>query len=202
MEREKGVLILYTICDNMFIPMIDAVLEMDPIDFEKYVLQILQSKTKGLDNVKIVHNKVVETYDGNYQLDGYIEFEVMGVVYKTIVECKHYKYPISREIVQKVYDNLRAVGAQKGIVVSTSNFQSGAITYAKAHGIALIQLAETEETFYTRSHYNVVVNHPYVPSNNGLPYIGVMIGSGKDDIGVTCSYLSTFSDALERFLRS
>ena len=57
----------------------------------------------------------------------------MGVLYKTIVECKHYKYPISREIVQKVYDNLRAIGAQKGIVVSTSNFQSGAIDYAKAH---------------------------------------------------------------------
>ena len=64
----------------MFIPVIDTVLEMTPIDFEKYALQILESKTKGLDNVKFVHNKVVEAYDGNYQLDGYIEFEVMGVL--------------------------------------------------------------------------------------------------------------------------
>lgn len=36
----------------MFIPVIDTVLEMTPIDFEKYALQILESKTKGLDNVK------------------------------------------------------------------------------------------------------------------------------------------------------
>lgn len=184
----------------MFIPVIDTILEMTPVDFEKYALQILESKTKGLDNVKFVHNKVVEAYDGNYQLDGYIEFEVMGVLYKTIVECKHYKYPISREIVQKVYDNLRAIGAQKGIVVSTSNFQSGAIAYAKAHGIALIQMAQTEETFYTRSHYNVVLNHPYVPNNGGLPYIGVMIGCGDDGKGVTCAYLSPYSDKLKEFL--
>lgn len=184
----------------MFIPVIDTALEMNPIDFEKYSLQILQNQTKGLDNVKFVHNKVVEAYDGNYQLDGYIEFEVMGVLYKTIVECKHYKNPISREVVQKVYDNIRAIGAQKGIVVSTSNFQSGAIDYARAHGIALIQMTETEDTFYTRSQHKVIMNHPYVPSNGSFPYIGVMIGRGRDGLGVTCSYLSTLSDALKDFL--
>lgn len=184
----------------MFIPVVDTVLEMSPTDFEKYALQILESKTRGLDNVKFVHDKVVEAYDGNYQLDGYIEFEIMGVMYKTIVECKHYKYPISREIVQKVYDNLRAIGAHKGIIVSTSNFQSGAITYAKMHGIALIQMTETEDVYETRSHYNVIVNHPFVPSNGGLPYIGVMIGSGVDGTGVTCAYLTPYSDKLKEFL--
>lgn len=71
------------------------------------------------------------------------------MLYKTIVECKHYKYLISRESVQKVYDNLRAIGAQKEIVVSTSSFQSGTIEYAKAHGIALIQMTEAEDIFHT-----------------------------------------------------
>ena len=55
----------------MFIPVIDTVLEMTHVDFEKYALQILESKTKGLDNVKFVHNKVVEAYDGDYQLDAF-----------------------------------------------------------------------------------------------------------------------------------
>lgn len=101
---------------------------------------------------------------------------------------------------QKVYDNLRTIGTQKGIVVSSSNFQSGAIDYAKAHRIALIQMTETEEIFHTRCHYSVVVNRPYVPKNGGQPYIGVMVGGGKDGVGVICSYLSTLSDALEKFL--
>ncbi len=186
----------------MFNPIKDTVLEMDPRDFEKYSLQILQSKMKGLENVKFVHNKVVEAYDGNYQLDGYIEFEVMGVLYKTIVECKHYKYPISREIVQKVYDILRTTGAQKGIVVSSSNFQSGAVKYAKEHGIALIQLTEAGDIFNERAPYKVIMNNVYVPSNGGMPYIGVMIGLGANEVGVTCAYLSSLSNQLQQFLLS
>ena len=61
-------------------------------------------------------------------------------------------------------------------------------------------MTETEEIFHTRCHYSVVVNHPYVPKNGGQPYIGVMIGRGKDGVGVTCSYLSALSDALEKFI--
>ena len=46
--------------DYMFIPVIDSVLEMNPTEFEKYALQILQDHIKGLNNVKFIHNKVVE----------------------------------------------------------------------------------------------------------------------------------------------
>lgn len=186
--------------ENIFIPTKDVVLDMKPSEFEKYALQILEQQTEGLKNVKIVHDKVIEAYDGNYQLDGYIEFEAMGVLYKTIVECKHYKYPISREIVQKVYDNLRAVGAQKGIIISTSNFQSGAIKYAKIHGIALIQLTESGSEFATRGKMNVIMNHPRTPSNGGIPYIGVWQKTGIDDMGITCTYLTKGNKALQIFL--
>jgi Restriction endonuclease len=174
---------------------------MSPLDFEKYSLEILKSNVRGFENVKFQHDVKIETDDGNYQIDGFIEFEVMGVKYKTLVECKHYKKPISREVVQKVYDNLRALGAQKGIIISTSNFQSGAILYARKHGIALIQMTEAGEQYCTRA-YNVIVNHPRVPSNGGNTYIGVMIGCGENGIGVTCSYLSGNSDTLYNFLKS
>lgn len=97
----------------MFIPVIDSVLEMNPTEFEKYALQILQDHIKGLNNVKFIHNKVVEAYDGNYQLDGYIEFEVMGVLYKTIVECKHYKYPISRKLCKRFMTTLELLVHKK-----------------------------------------------------------------------------------------
>lgn len=184
----------------MFIPTRETILAMKPSDFEKYSLQILKEQTEGLKNVKIIHNKVIEAYDGNYQLDGYIEFEAMGVLYKTIVECKHYKYPISREIVQKVYDNLRAIGAQKGIVISTSNFQSGAIKYAQAHGIALIQLTEIGNNYYTRSEMNVIMNHPYMPRSESFPYIGILQQKSENGSGIRCSYLSRRVTKLKEYL--
>jgi len=183
----------------LFIPTQEAILGISPTDFEKYALELLQQQTCGLEKVKIVHNKIIKAYDGNYQLDGYIEFEAIGVMYKTIVECKHYKKAISREIVQKLYDNLRALGAQKGILISTSNFQSGAIEYAKIHGIALIQLVEAGEQYCCRGKFNVIINRPYVPYNAGCPYIGVL--QRKSDIaGITCSFLSNGSNALKEFI--
>ena len=75
----------------MYIPTEDKVLEMTPTDFEKYSLQVLNTQCHGLKNYIIQHNKIIVTSDGKYQIDGYIEFEVMGVKYKTLIECKHYK---------------------------------------------------------------------------------------------------------------
>lgn len=54
--------------------------------------------------------------------------------------------------------------------------------------------------FMARSRYNVILNHANTPYNGGLPYIGVMIGSGPNNAGVTCAYLTPFSDKLKGFL--
>lgn len=40
----------------------------------------------------------------------------MGIRYVTLVECKHYKSAITREKVQVLYDKIRVVGANKGII--------------------------------------------------------------------------------------
>lgn len=171
----------------MFIPTKDCMLEMTPTAFEKYSLEILHQQTKGLENFELEHNVVVKKSDGNYQIDGILHFDVMGMRYTTLVECKHYKTPINREKVQVLYDKIRALGAHKGILISTSNFQSGAIKYAKEHGIALIQIVDADLTYETRGQINVVINHPNM-FNNGNPYIGIMQASGETG-GVTCKYL-------------
>lgn len=185
----------------MFIPTYNVILDMSPTDFEKYSLQVLQQQIQGLSNCRFEHNKVIEVSDGNYQIDGYIEFRAMGVLYKTLVECKHYKSSIEREKVQVLYDKLRACGAQKGILVSSSNFQSGAITYATQHGIALIQLTEAGSQYETRSMFNTVVAHPHIPHMAGFPYVGVRLTSPKEGI-TQCSYLSRTNMTLKEFLES
>ncbi len=116
---------------------------MSPLDFERYSLQFLSQQAKHLKDCRIEHNKIIKVDDGNYQIDGFIEFSIEGIEgirYKTIIECKHYKSTISREKVQVLYDKIRACGAHKGVLISSSNYQSGAIEYAQKHGIALIKL--------------------------------------------------------------
>ncbi|MBI6873436.1 restriction endonuclease [Clostridium aciditolerans] len=184
----------------MFIPTHESVLDMSPTDFEKYSLQILLQQVKHLSDCKVQHNKIIEVDDGNYQIDGYIEFKLMGVTYKTIVECKHYKSSIPREKVQILYDKIRACGTNKGILISSSNFQSGAIEYASKHGIALIQLTDAGEQYVKRSQFNVITNSHQIPYNNGCPYIGVMQSS--TGIGINCSYLSRTNLSLKAYLEN
>lgn len=182
--------------ETMFIPCQESMLNMSPTEFERYSLNVLREQVKGLDNCIFQHNKTVEVDDGNYQIDGYIEFTLMGITYKTIIECKHYKSSITREKVAILYDKIRACGANKGVLVSTSNFQSGAVKYALKHGIALIQLTDNGNVYETRSQINDTNNSNKTSDNTC--YIGVMQSS--NDYGISCSYLSCTNLTLRDFL--
>ncbi|XJZ29171.1 restriction endonuclease [Bacillota bacterium Lsc_1132] len=118
----------------------NIVTELTPVEFEVYCLELLKSTNVELENCKIKHNQIIKTNDGSYQLDGLIEFNHFGVNYKTVVECKRYKSRIKRSQIQILHDTIQRVGANKGIFISTSSFQQGAMEYARTHGIALLQI--------------------------------------------------------------
>lgn len=120
----------------------NIVTEMTPSEFEIYCLELLTNISNNLNGCKIEHNQICITDDGQYQLDGVIEFECFGVRYKTIVECKKYLNKIKRSQIQILHDTIRSTGAHKGIFISTSSFQKGAMDYAKKHGIALLQIVD------------------------------------------------------------
>ncbi|MFB5676661.1 restriction endonuclease [Paenibacillus terreus] len=75
-----------------------------------------------------------------YQIDIIAEFMALSVGFKVIVECKRYTRPVEREKIVVLADKVRSLGAYKGILISTSGFQSGASEYASQHGITLLQI--------------------------------------------------------------
>lgn len=129
------------------------VIEMTPTEFEQYTVAELnkQFDVDGIQNYSFKHNVKKNADDGIYQIDGEIKFTLMGVNYDTLVECKHYSNPVERKEIQVLYDKIRATGAQKGIFVTTSSFQSGAIKYATKHGIALVSIEDGKMQYHTRS---------------------------------------------------
>ncbi len=182
----------------MFIPCKEAVLDMTPTEFEKHSLHILIEQLKNIESCIFQHDKIIEVDDGNYQIDGYIEFELMGVKYKTLIECKHYKTSISREKVAVLYDKIRACGANKGIMVSSSNFQSGAVQYASKHGIALIQLTDADCVYKTRSAFSMQNNFGFIKQKKMSSYVGIM--QTGDDRKVYCTYLNNTESKIKDFL--
>lgn len=97
-----------------------------------------------------------------------------------------------------LYDKIRACAANKGVLVSSSNFQSGAIQYASKHGIALIQLTDVDSIYETRSAFSM--NNSFGPTKHKKTssYIGVMQTS--DDSKVVCLYLNNTESKLKEFL--
>lgn len=125
-------------------PYREFVASVTPTEFEKLCLEILKSYADGehLSNFSIQHNVTISADDGTYQIDIYAHFFALGVEFKVLAECKRYSSPVSREKVAVLADKLRSIGAHKGIMISTCGFQSGAVEYAKKHGIALLQIMD------------------------------------------------------------
>lgn len=123
-------------------PYREFVSNISPTEFEKYCLGILKAyaEAEGLADFSIIHNHKIETDDGNYQIDIYAEFVALSVRFGVIVECKRYTRPVEREKIVVLSEKVRSLGGHKGILISTSGFQSGALQYARKHGIALLQI--------------------------------------------------------------
>jgi restriction system protein len=74
-----------------------------------------------------------------------------GAEYLTLVECKHHKNSIKRELVQALHSKLQSVGGQKAMMFSTAKFQRGAIEFAQVHNISLVHFRDNEMTYCVKS---------------------------------------------------
>ena len=131
--------------DEKLVPWVRDIVHMSDTEFEKYSMEVLKcfAETEDLPNFQILHNQKLQAHDGTYQIDVYAEFTVMGIKMKMLVECKHYNNPIERKIISELHDKLESTGCNKGVVITNSYYQSGAIEYAKAHGITLIKVFDS-----------------------------------------------------------
>lgn len=159
--------------DENQIEHLDLVCSMNSTEFEKYCGEILRgyAEAEQLKNFTITHDTKLTSHDGTYQIDLYATFTAMGSEFKVICECKRYKSKVNREKVVILHDKMRSLGAQKGILLSTNGFQSGAIQYAKEHGITLIRVYDNRVEFY--SHRNgteaYVKNDPFIYGESLMP---------------------------------
>ena len=115
--------------------------EISPRDFESQVKEWLESVSESVESFSATHLEKLSGVDGEYEIDVVARFRALGgASFLVLVECKKHSNPIKRELVQALHAKQQSLGAQKGMLVSTANFQSGAKEYAQKHGIALVQI--------------------------------------------------------------
>ena len=159
---------------------IPSPLSLKPDEFEIAVMKSLQYDTSCKLHKFVVHGKrLVAGIDGEYEIDASAEFELFDAKFKVLIECKRYNKPVNRDLVMVLCAKLQSTAMHKGIMYSTSGFQSGAIKYARKHGIALIHLQDGSSTALTKSERSVHLTNTYVgwvlfPSDNDFCQVALV----------------------------
>ncbi len=96
--------------------------------FEQFVKELYEA-----DGDVVVEHDVTEVdrYGAKRQTDIKITRRTRFHTYVTLVECKRWKEPVSRDRVDVLASSIEALGAQKGAIFTTTGFEAGAIEYAK-----------------------------------------------------------------------
>ncbi len=121
-------------------------------EFEKAVKIILESAGASIKNFKVFGKKKFLSDDGEYEIDGSVEFSVLGANFFVIIECrsKKLKNKVKRDEVLAFNSKIESLKAQKGIFFTTSGYQKGAIQYATKHSIALVQVVNGNTLYVTK----------------------------------------------------
>jgi restriction system protein len=136
-------------------------LEITATEFERLVRDWILMQSGELTSLEVTHDVKVEAHDSTYQIDVLAKFQAFaGAEFTVLIECKKYHSAVERELVQVLHDKVRSVGAHKGMLFATSGFQSGAIKYAKAHGIALVSIIDGAASYETRSAFPISTKPP------------------------------------------
>ncbi|WP_052143272.1 restriction endonuclease [Vibrio cholerae] len=117
-------------------------------DFELLVKAIYEEilSLDEIENTVIEHDlKILGKSGVSHQIDVYWEFVHAGIKHRVAVECKDYKAKVSIGKIRDFNDALNDIGNVKGIFVTSSTYQSGAIDYAKHCGISLMCVSEPSE---------------------------------------------------------
>jgi hypothetical protein len=111
-------------------------LKLSPEEFELEIKRQFDCMSRGLKNYKSTHRELIPGPDGEYEIDIVASFESLGLNFKTLIECKNYKRKVEREVLLALHTKKESLGAQKAVLVTTVGFQTGALEFAKSHGIA------------------------------------------------------------------
>jgi len=123
---------------------------VSPSEYELAVKSILDAAAPGLVSYESSHQQTIPGVDGDYIIDVLAKFSALGGIIVVLVECKHEGRKTERHDIQVLHQKLQSTGAHKGMVFSTAGFQSGALEFAKVHGIATVQFSQGSTMWHTR----------------------------------------------------
>lgn len=100
-------------------------------------------------------NATVQGARGTHKIDVLVSLNLIGYSVIWICECKYWNSAVPKEKVLVLYEIIKDIGADRGLLFSESGFQSGAVKVSNHTNILLTSLADvrdvSKEDFYNSS---------------------------------------------------
>src|ERR1051325_5440845 len=111
-------------------------------EYELLVQKLIEQEMSGITGVKeleVSHNTKIKGLSGyEHQIDVMYRFKIWKTEILVIVECKQYQDKVGVDDLLEFRSRIEDIKAHKGVFVTTSGFQTGAIRFAEANRIALL----------------------------------------------------------------
>lgn len=112
-------------------------------EYEILIQRIFQDiiDQNEIKNVEVLRNVILNGKDYPHEIDIYWKFNVAGIEYETIIQAKDWSYPVTVGdliLFKGVLDDLP--NQPRGLFITRSGYQTGALTVAQKNGILLYVL--------------------------------------------------------------
>ena len=132
--------------------------------------EILNQDT--VKTIDVQHNVTLQGKTTTHQIDVYWEFEIGGIPYRTIVQAKDWGSKVPQGALLQFKAVLDDLPGHKGVFVTKTGYQSGAIDVAKANHILLYELREPNDTDWEGKIQNLIFNLSiYIPEFSNIKII-------------------------------
>lgn len=138
------------------------------IEYEKLTQEVFDQiiNRQGVSTIDIQHDIVLQGRTTKHQIDVYWKFEIGGIKYHTIIQAKDWKSRVPQKEMLAFSEILSDLpSGTKGIFVTKTGYQDGAIEVAKARGIALYLLRNPSEADWAghmrNLHFTIHLNFPH-----------------------------------------
>lgn len=133
-------------------------------DYEEFVAKLQQAIINSEEflqqkNITIERNKkIIDNCGIEREFDIYWEYELGGILYKTIIECKDYASTVSIDKIDALIGKTRDIPDIKPVFATKTGYQSGAETKAKQHKIDLLIVREQNDDDWMDNQGNHFIN--------------------------------------------
>ena len=149
----------------------------DGKEYEHFVASLQQAILNSENittqqNIKIELNKKIKDNCGNErEFDLYWEYELGGLTYKTVIECKDYNSNISVEKIDALIGKVRDIPDLRAVFATKKGYQIGARNKAEQNKIDLLIIRRQNDSDWQDANGNPYIKTIHIDMHINMPAV-------------------------------